>query len=138
MSQNKTNETEVSVTDFLNSLKDDTKRQDSFALIEIVRTQLDIEPKMWGPSIVGFGSYHYQYDSGRTGDSPLMAFSPRAAALVLYLAGELEEREELLQKLGKHKTEKGCVYIKKLADVNLPILEVLIKNHISYIRKQYA
>jgi len=92
---------------------------------------------MWGPSIVGFGSYHYKYDSGHEGDSPLVGFSPRASALTLYLSGNFEKREELLEKLGKHKTDKGCIYIKKLADINIETLQKMITNHIRHIQKLY-
>ncbi|MEI7727571.1 MAG: DUF1801 domain-containing protein, partial [Bacteroidota bacterium] len=104
MEKNKTTQTNISVTDFINKVKDATKRKDSFSLIELIKQQTELDPKMWGPSIVGFGSYHYKYDSGHEGDSPLVGFSPRAAAITLYLSGHFEKREELLEKLGKHKT----------------------------------
>ena len=92
---------------------------------------------MWGPSIIGFGSYHYVYDSGHEGDSALVAFSPRSTAIVLYVSSLLEDRESLLKRLGKHKTTKGCVYVKRLADVDLKVVETLFANHIKYIRKTY-
>ena len=92
---------------------------------------------MWGPSIVGFGSYHYKYESGHEGDAPLVAFSPRAAAISLYLSGNFDKREELLQKFGKHKAEKGCIYIKKLSDVNIEVLKEMISNHIKHIHLLY-
>ena len=137
MAKNKTAETNVSVMDFLKGVKDETKRNDSLMLADIIKKQTGIEPKMWGPSIVGFGSYHYKYDSGHEGDSPLVAFSPRASAIVIYLSGNFEKREELLEKLGKHKTEKGCVYVKKLEDINVDILQKMIANHIKHIHKLY-
>jgi hypothetical protein len=92
---------------------------------------------MWGSGIVGFGSYHYKYDSGREGDSLLVGFSPRASAITLYLSGHFEKREELLQKLGKHKTDKGCIYIKTLDDINIEILQKMIANHIKHVQKMY-
>ena len=95
------------------------------------------EPKMWGSSIIGFGSYHYKYASGHEGDAPLAGFSPRKDALVVYIANEFKDREELLSKLGKHKSSKACVYIKKLSDVDLAVLEKLIVNSTDYIKKLY-
>lgn len=118
MAKNKTAETPINVTEFINRVKDEVKRKDSFTLIEIIKKQTGFDPKMWGTSIVGFGSYHYKYDSGHEGDSPLVGFSPRTSALTLYLCGHFENREELLEKLGKYKSSKGCIYIKKLEDIN--------------------
>ena len=90
---------------------------------------------MWGPAIVGFGSYHYKYESGREGDAPLVGFSPRKDALTLYLSSDFPERETLLTQLGKHKTGKGCVYIKKLSDVNLDVLQALISHAFQYMQQ---
>ncbi len=137
MAKNKTIATTVSVTAFINAIKSETKRKDSFALVELFKKSTGMEPKLWGPSIIGFGSYHYKYESGREGDSPLLAFSPRAAALTIYLSGQFEKREELLEQLGKHKTEKGCIYIKQLADINIGILQKMIASHIRHIQKMY-
>jgi hypothetical protein len=137
MAKNKTAETSNSVNDFIKAVKDETKRKDSFDLIELIKKVTGFEPKMWGPGIVGFGSYHYRYESGHEGESPLVAFSPRASALTLYLSGHFENREELLEKLGKHKTDKGCIYIKTLAGINPDILEVMIKNHVKHIKELY-
>jgi hypothetical protein len=137
MAKNKTTETILSVKDFINDIKDETKRKDSFSLIELIKKQTGLEPKMWGPGIVGFGSYHYKYDSGHEGDSPLVGFSPRASAISLYLSGQFEKREELLEKLGKHKTNKGCIYVKKLDDINIEILQKMIANHIRHIQELY-
>jgi len=92
---------------------------------------------MWGPSIVGFGSYYYKYDSGHEGDSLLVAFSPRASAITLYLSGHFEKREELLETLGKHKTDKGCIYMKSLDNINIGTLEKMIVNHIKHIKELY-
>ena len=137
MAKNKTTETNISVTDFINAVKDETKRKDSFNLVALIKKQTGLEPKMWGPSIVGFGSYHYKYESGHEGDNPLIGFSPRAAAITLYLSGHFEKREELLEKLGKHKTDKACIYVKKLEDINIETLQKMITNHIKHIQKLY-
>lgn len=132
MAKNKTTETDISVTDFVNGLKDEAKRTDSFRLIELIRNITKLEPKMWGKSIIGFGSYHYKYESGHEGNSPLVGFSPRAAALTLYIPA-FEIREPFLEKLGKHKTSKGCVYIAKLEDIDLMVLEQMIRKHIDVV-----
>lgn len=137
MAKNKTTETSLNVIDFINALKAEIKRKDCFHLIELLKKQTGLEPKMWGPAIVGFGSYHYIYDSGREGDSPLIAFSPRAAAISLYLSAHFEKREELLEKLGRHKTEKGCIHIKNIDDIDINILQKMIVNHIAHIQKLY-
>jgi len=137
MATNQTVETNKSVTAFIKSVKDETKRNDSFQLIEIMSNITKLEAKMWGPAIVGFGSCHYVYESGREGDMPLVAFSPRANGLVLYLSGKFEQREELLQKLGKHKTAKACLYIKKLEDVNMPVLKKMITNSVKHTKSRY-
>ncbi len=134
---NKTVETSKSVTDFIKKVKDETQRNDSFKIVELIQKQTGLEPKMWGPSIVGFGSYHYTYESGREGDMPLVGFSPRAAAIVLYLSAHFDKREELLQKFGKHKTGKGCIYIKSLQDVSIDVLGKMIVNSIKHVQKVY-
>jgi hypothetical protein len=137
MAKNKTARTTKSVTDFINAIKDETKRNDSFRLVEIIKKQTGLKPTMWGSSIVGLGSYHYKYESGREGDSPLVAFSPRANAIALYLSGNFAQRERLLQKLGEHKTDKGCIWIRKLDDINIDVFEKLIANHIKHIQSKY-
>lgn len=131
MAKNKTIETTESVDDFVHALKGEAKRADSFQLIELMKKITKQEPKMWGKSIIGFGSYHYKYESGHEGDAPLVGFSPRAAALTLYLSDI--EREKFLEKLGKHKASKGCVYIEKLEDVDLAVLEKMIRNQIKVV-----
>ena len=113
MAKNKTLETAKNVDDFINALADEVKRKDSFSLIEIIKKQTGLHPKMWGSSIIGFGSYHYKYASGHEGDSCLVGFSPRATSISLYLCSEFEQREQLLEKLGKHKMAKACIYIFK-------------------------
>jgi len=125
MADNKTKPTKISVSAFIDALTDPARRSDARALIKLMQNAAGEKPRMWGPSIVGFGSYHYKYESGREGDMPVVAFSPRKAAMVLYgLHGSAAKT--LLAKLGKHSTGKGCLYIKKLADVDLHILESII------------
>ena len=137
MATNKTIETEGSVNDFISSVADTTKRNDSFELVKIMQGQTGFEPKMWGPAIIGFGSYHYKYASGREGDAPLVAFSPRKAAISLYLYASPEKREELLSEFGKHKAEKGCIYVKKLSDIDPEILKKLISVSVEHIQELY-
>lgn len=126
MAENKTKPTKLSVTEFINGLADPAKRADAKALIKVMQSATGEKPKMWGPSIIGFGSYHYKYESGWEGDMPVLAFSPRKAATVLYGMTGFSEAAELLPKLGKHTTGKGCLYIKKLADVDQRVLETLV------------
>jgi hypothetical protein len=130
MAKNKTTETTHSVTDFLNTITDDAKRVDSFRLMEIMKEATGFEPKMWGSAIVGFGSYHYKYASGHEGDAPKAGFSPRAKEFSLYLAQNYTAKEISMKKLGKHRTGVGCVYIKKLADINEDILHEMIVSSI--------
>jgi uncharacterized protein DUF1801 len=137
MAKNKTTETNASVTAFLDTVDNDIKRNDSSKLIQIFKSITGSEPKMWGPSIIGFGSYHYKYASGHEGDAPLAAFSPRKDSLVLYLGCEEENHKELLSQLGKHKSSKACVYVKKLSDIDENILQKLIVNSIAAVTKLY-
>ncbi|MBC6111627.1 DUF1801 domain-containing protein [Pedobacter fastidiosus] len=137
MAKNKTTENKLSVSDFLNKVEDDTKRKDSFELVEIISKTTGFEAKMWGTAIVGFGSYHYVYESGREGDAPLVGFSPRKDAFALYLSSQLKDREALLEKFGKHKTAKACVYIKKLSDIDVEILKKLVTNSVERIKSLY-
>ncbi|MES2544211.1 MAG: DUF1801 domain-containing protein [Bacteroidota bacterium] len=137
MAKTKTTQTNNSVTDFLDKVENDLRREDGFKLLDFFKNLTGDEPKMWGPSIIGFGSYHYKYASGHEGDAPLAGFSPRKDSLVVYIANEFKDREELLSHLGKHKSSKACVYIKKLSDVDLAVLEKLIVNSTDYIRELY-
>ena len=121
----------------MNKVENEMKRNDSFKLIEIFKSITGFEPKMWGPTIIGFGNYHYKYDSGHEGDAPLAGFSPRKDSLVVYIATEFENRELLLSQLGKHKSSKSCVYVKKLSDIDLKILETMIVNSMTYTMKLY-
>ena len=126
MAENKTKPTKLSVAAFINGVTDSDRRSDAKALIKLMQGAAGEKPRMWGPAIVGFGSYHYKYESGREGDMPVVAFSPRKAATVLYGLTGSDEAKALLAMLGKHSTGKGCLYIKKLADVDQQILETLI------------
>ncbi len=126
MADNKTKTTELSVAAFIDTITEPTKRADAKALVKLMQDAAGKKPKMWGPSIIGFGSYHYRYDSGREGDMPLIGFSPRKAAMVLYGMIGSSDSKALLAKLGKHTTGKGCLYIKKLADVDQQVLEGMV------------
>jgi Domain of unknown function (DU1801) len=123
----------LSVSEYINAIPDDTKRADAKALVKLMQSATGKRPQMWGPSIIGFGSYHYTYESGREGDMPVVGFSPRKAATVLYLNLGLGETDALLAKLGNHKAGKSCVYIKKLADVDRKVLEALIAKSVSLL-----
>jgi hypothetical protein len=137
MAKNKTTTTDVSVTEFIQKVDNEVKRKDSFELVAIFKSVSGFEPKMWGPTIIGFGNYHYRYASGHEGDAPLAAFSPRKDAIVFYFSDEFENREILLSKLGKHKIGKVCVYVKKLADIDLKVLKELIALSISDTHTKY-
>ena len=138
MAKNKTTETESSVADFINTFVDnEVKRNDAFELIEIMNQATGFEPKMWGPSIIGFGSYHYKYASGHEGDAPLVGFSPRKTAISLYIYFSTENKEGLLSKFGKHKAAKGCIYINKLADIDIEILKIMIAASVKELQKLY-
>lgn len=132
MAEPKTRPTNASVEEFLQSVPNATRRADSFVLLEMMKRVTNQEPVMWGPSIVGFGQYHYRYASGHEGDAPIVAFSPRKEALTLYLESNFDRYDELMSRLGKYKTSKACLYIKKLADVDLSVLEELIRESYAY------
>ncbi len=138
MAKNKTTETTISVTGYVNAIDDQVKREDSFKIIELMKSVSGCEAKMWGPSIIGFGTHHYKYESGREGDMPIVAFSPRKPAIVFYLGADAEQKDALLQKLGKHKTDGGCVYVKKLADIDMGILKKMIQLTISHMKKKHV
>src|SRR5262249_6920306 len=134
MAKPKTKVTEASVDSFLIGVADAQQRADAFQLLEIMKEITGQQPKLWGPTMVGFGEYHYVYDSGHEGDSFLAGFSPRKSALVLYFMSGLEERfAAQLPKLGKVKTSKGCLYIKKLADVDLAVLRDMIRENVAHL-----
>jgi hypothetical protein len=137
MADNKTKPTKLSVAAFIDKLTDQTKRADAKALVKLMQSATGEKPKMWGPSIIGFGSYHYTYDSGREGDMPLASFSPRKAATVLYIMTGFSDSEVLLAKLGKHTIGGVCLYIKKLADVDQKVLETLVVKSVAAMRARY-
>ncbi len=136
MAANKTKPTKLRVAAFIDAITDSTRRADAKTLVKLMQHAAGEKPKMWGPSIIGFGSYHYRYDSGREGDMPLIGFSPRKAATVLYNMICSSDSKDLLPKLGKHSTGKGCLYIKKLADVDQQVLETLIAKSLAAMRTQ--
>jgi hypothetical protein len=125
MAENKTKPTKLSVTAFIETLTDPARRADAKALVTLMQSASGEKPEMWGPSIIGFGACHYRYESGREGDMPLIGFSPRKAATVLYNMIGSSDSAALFAKLGKHTTGKGCLYIKKLADVDRQVLQAL-------------
>lgn len=135
----KTLANDASVEDFINSVPDVVKREDSFKLLEMFSRITGEKPKMWGTSIIGFGQYHYKSErSSQEGDWPLTGFSPRKQSLTLYIMLGFEDFTDLLKDLGKHKTSKGCLYINKLADVDQAVLEKLIKQSFEATKKQYS
>ncbi len=137
MSEPKTKPTEVSAESHIAAIAKDEQRNDAQTLLALMRKVTRQEPVMWGPSIVGFGSYHYKYASGHEGDSALTGFAVRGSELVVYIAPVFEGRDVLLAKLGKHKTGKVCVYIRRLANVDLTVLETLIARSIADTRRRY-
>lgn len=133
MAELKTKENDASVEVFLQGVADPRQREDAFRVMELMREVTGETPKMWGGSIVGFGSYHYKYSSGREGDMCLTGFSPRKGTLALYIMAGFERYGPLLQKLGKHKTGKACLYIKRLDDVDLPTLRELVRASVAHM-----
>ena len=133
MAKIKTAVTEVKVRDFVHSnVEDEQKKSDTFRLIGLMSEWSGFEPAMWGPSIIGFGSYHYKYASGHEGDAPIIAFSPRKPAFSLYVHSPTNKTEQVLEKLGKFKIAKACIYVKKLSDINIDVLK-----EISFESKKY-
>ncbi|MCB0621068.1 MAG: DUF1801 domain-containing protein [Saprospiraceae bacterium] len=138
MSDLKTTPNNASVEDFLNQVEPEQKRQDAFEILRMMKEVTGAEPQMWGPSIVGFGAYHYKYESGREGDWFLVGFSPRKQNLTLYIMAGFKRYEELLAKLGKHKTGKSCLYLNKLADVDQKVLREMVAASVEYLSKKYS
>lgn len=134
----KTKVNDASVTDFLDKVSNETRRTDCYAVMRVMQKVTGKKPKMWGGSIVGFDEYHYKYESGHEGDICMIGFSPRAQALTLYVLHDIPERAALLSKLGRHKTGKGCLYINKLADVDLEVLEKLIRTSYQWIKTKHS
>lgn len=137
MAELKTKQTEQSVDKFLKTVEDETRRKDCLAVAKLMEEVTGLKPKMWGPSIVGFGSYHYKYASGQEGDWPITAFSPRKQNLTLYIMPGFDRYDELMKKLGKHSTGKSCLYIKRLDDIHLPTLKKLVSESVKYMKKKY-
>ena len=138
MAKTKTTYTGQDVIDFVNSFVDnEQKKADSFQLIELMQEWSEFEPKMWGPSIIGFGNYHYKYASGHEGDAPVLGFSPRKTALTLYIYSDTEKSKTLIADLGKYKMSKACIYVKKLSDINSGVLKELCIESIKYISEHH-
>lgn len=136
MAEQKTKPTEQTVTSFLENVPDEKVRKDCFDLVKLMEKATGFPPVMWGPSIVGFGQYHYKYESGHEGYSCLAGFSPRKQNISLYIMG-FDTRPALLDKLGKHKAAKGCLYIKRLSDIDQQVLEQLVKESVGYLQQKY-
>lgn len=133
----KTKETDNSVIEFIEAVENPKKREDAYKLLDIFTETTGFEARMWGPSIIGFGSYHYKYESGHEGDAPLVGFSPRKAKISLYFAPGETKREQLLKSFGKHTTGKACVYINKIADIDVSTLKELIIESVKFLRETY-
>jgi len=137
MAENKTKRNDSSVKDFLNSVPEEQKRKDAYLVLELMKKTTGLEPEMWGTSLIGFGKYHYKYDSGREGDFFITGFSPRKQNLTIYIMPGFEKYNELMEKLGKYKTGKSCLYINKLTDVDMEVLRELIWRSFDYMNKKY-
>ena len=137
MSENKIKQTENSVEDFLNSIENEQRKKDAFEVLELMKSITALEPKMWGDSMVGFGSYHYKYESGREGDYMITGFAPRKSNLSIYIIDGFEKYADLLAKLGKHKTSVSCLYITKLDKIDKEILKEIITQSFNYMCKNY-
>jgi hypothetical protein len=137
MAENKNQQNDSSIAAFLDHVVDERKKQDSYIILKLMEELSGQPPKMWGESIIGFGTYHYKYESGREGDFLRIGFAPRKQNIALYLIAGANRDTDLLQKLGKYKTGVSCLYINKLADVNLDVLRTLITNSLAHMRAQY-
>jgi hypothetical protein len=133
MAENKTKQTKASVKKFIDSVPDEQKREDAFAILKMMQRATRLEPKMWGTAIVGFGSVHYKYESGREGDICLMGFSLRKQSISLYLPGGHIAYAVELKKLGKHETGKGCLYLNKLAEVDIAVLKKIFEKGVKSV-----
>ncbi|ENQ3107267.1 protein of unknown function (DU1801) [Bacillus sp. 491mf] len=133
----KTTETNNSVIEFIESVESLKKRESAYQLLDIFTETTGYTAKMWGPSIIGFGTYHYKYKSGHEGDAPLVSFSPRKAKISLYFATGDPKREELLKNFGKYTSGKSCVYINKVEDIDITVLKALIKQSVSFLEETY-
>ena len=135
MAELKTKQNEGDVEAFLNGIADERKREDSFKILNLMKEVTQSKPSMWGDSIVGFGSYHYKYASGREGDWFVAGFSPRKQNLTLYIMSGFDDYKELLGKLGKHKTGKSCLYIKRLDDIHMGVLRELVSKSVEHMER---
>ncbi|WP_340016753.1 DUF1801 domain-containing protein [Paenibacillus sp. FSL K6-1318] len=133
----KTTITDQSVIEFIEQVENPKKREDAYQLLDIFTETTGYDAKMWGPSIIGFGAYHYKYESGHEGDAPLVGFSPRKAKISLYFATGDSEREDLLKDFGKHTTGKACVYINKIADIDVDVLKALVVQSVRFLKETY-
>jgi hypothetical protein len=138
MAENKTQPSTKSVAAFIAAIENDGRRKDAKALLKMMQEVTCEKPVMWGPSIIGFGSYHYIYDSGREGDMCMLGFSPRSSSISLYMTNNYKENEALKKKLGKHKPSKGCLYINKLADIDEGVLRQMIEKSWAAMKKKYG
>lgn len=140
MAEIKTKMTDADVHEFINTFADtEQKKKDSFELLRLIKDLTGFEPKMWGPSMIGFGQYHYKSERSRQeGDWPLVGFSPRKTAISLYIYSGAEGQDDLLKELGKFKMGKGCIYVKKLSDINQEVLKKLIKSTINHLKMKYG
>lgn len=135
-SKNKTAETTNSVKDFIGTISDERKRDDSLRLIKIMGSETGYEPRLWGTDIIGFGSYHYRYESGHEGDAPLVGFSPRKKAFSIYLNCDFDKDPSLLTNFGKYKSGKACIYIQRLADINEAVLRKMVTASVKMTAKK--
>jgi hypothetical protein len=140
MAEIKTKQTDADVSEFINSFANtEQKKKDSFELVKIIQEHTSFEPKMWGPSIIGFGVYHYKSErSKQEGDWPLIGFSPRKAALTLYVYYGSEKNEQLIEKLGKFKKSKGCIYVNKLSDIDVEVMKEMITETIYQTKQKWG
>ena len=138
MAKNKTTETNFSVEDYINNITDEIRQKDVRELVRIFEEVSGFPPKMWGEAIIGFGSYHYKYASGHEGDAPLAGLSSRSAQISIYVYQDEENKENLLSELGKVKSAKACIYVKKLEDINVEVLKILIRNSIEKLQEIYG
>lgn len=137
MAELKTRQNDANVEEFLASVDNDRRREDSFEVLALMKRITGDEPRMWGTAIVGFGEYHYRYASGREGDMMRIGFSPRKQSLTLYVMPGFSSYEDLLSRLGKHRTGKSCLYVNKLADIDMGVLEQLIRSSLETMREKY-
>lgn len=137
MAELKTKQTQADAVEFLSGLDDEQRKSDCLALLEIFKQVTNEPPKMWGSSIVGFGSYHYKYESGQQGDWPLTGFSPRKQNLTIYIMSGFKEHNHIMQELGKYKTGSSCLYIKRLSDINTNKLKDLIRDSVAFMKNKY-